>query len=153
GIDQVRDQVGAALVLVDYLGPRGLDAFILLHHAVVAAPREAKHRRGHDRTDPRTHRTSPCMSAPAPCRGAGIVTRSAWGRRSRPRWGRRGQKKGLESLMMCLPNRTDRSSTAPRPGDVSMHAEVAPMKRLCLAAAVLAFVAGTSRADDSVSPC
>src|SRR4029077_5025646 len=64
GVHQIGNEIGAALVLIDDLGPGGFDALILLHHAVVTAAREAEHRRGHDRTDPRTHRTSPCVSTP-----------------------------------------------------------------------------------------
>ena len=38
-IDQVRHQIGAALVLVQHFGPAGLDGFVLLLDLVVAAAR------------------------------------------------------------------------------------------------------------------
>ncbi len=42
GVDEVRDEIGAPLVLVQHLGPCGLDAFILALQVVVPAPGESE---------------------------------------------------------------------------------------------------------------
>src|SRR6266581_1968829 len=48
-VDQVRHQVGAALVLVQHLGPRGLDLLVLALQVVVAAAAEGEQRRQRQR--------------------------------------------------------------------------------------------------------
>jgi len=40
GVDQVRDEIGAALVLVDDLGPCGFDLLVLRLKRVIAAARQ-----------------------------------------------------------------------------------------------------------------
>src|SRR5579864_5992241 len=66
-LDEVRDEIRAALILVDDLGPGSLDVLVLLLKLVVAAAGNHQHRCTEQRHHPRTHLDSPC-----PLRGPGL---------------------------------------------------------------------------------
>src|SRR5579864_4532790 len=61
-LDEVRDEIRAALILVDDLGPGSLDVLVLLLKLVVAAAGNHEHRCTEQRHHPRTHWTllAPC---------------------------------------------------------------------------------------------
>src|SRR6185437_16794130 len=62
---QIRDQVRAALVLVDYLGPAALDVLVLALQRVVAAAAEARQGAGRQHNHPGTHSASPGGQSPS----------------------------------------------------------------------------------------